>query len=1245
MTIPLRRPGAHARQPGAIVLAAVLALGTAIPSPAANATPTAGTGTTATPTGETGVAAKPRAVTLITGDVVEVSEAGSGRRAATVRPAAGRERIAFQTLEVDGGLRVIPTDAVPLLATGVLDADLFDVEELLADGFGDHAATSLPLIVKYAGSPAARSRTLAGTTTTRALDSIGGAAVSAGKSTLPGLWKTLAPTGSMTSLASAGIDKIWLDGKVRAVLDRSVAQIGAPAVWQSGFQGGGVKVAVLDTGIDANHPDVSGKIEQSRDFSGSSGIGDNFGHGTHVAATIAGTGAGSNGLRKGVAPKADLLIGKVLGDDGYGQESWIIEGMEWAAGQGAAVVNMSLGGSATDGTDPMSVAVDQLTESTGTLFVISAGNEGADGTIGTPGAARSALTVGAVDRNENLADFSSRGPRLGDEGLKPEITAPGVDIVAARAAGTAMGSPIDALYTAASGTSMAAPHVAGAAVLLKNAHPEWSATRLKDALVSTALSNPALSVYAQGVGRADVAKALAQQVYATSVADFGLLADNASATDNALERTITYTNDTTSPVTLQLKVDVRNLSTRQPETDGITVPASITVPAKGTADVGVALDPAKVERGLHSGWIVATGTNGVTAKTAVGTLRQGPTHKVTVRAIAPDGSPTGVPTFSLFGDHARSDMLWWIPEGGSRTFDVEEGTYFVQGLIEIREVQREAAGLYVDPSLKIDRDMSVVLDARKAVPIRIETPKPSEQQAVLSYYSHREFGNGRTISHGVMHFSTVSEVRVTPTAPVTDGKYEFSSRWQLVAPLVQASVHGLPNPLPDMHLLHRSPSFEGTRRFPLVAATTTDLRRVRGAVAVLDPGPDADETEVIAAIAKAGAAGVILLRPLDQLPWTVWRPTGDREPIPAMVTTQATGRQLLAKGNQPGAKINLTLTTSSPYLYDVQQVSTGRIPAQIVHKVTPSNSRRITTGYADNGGFGWAKEQRFGWRPWQTYSWNDAQRFIQTPKVREEWVSAGDSLWQHRVHHAFTWDELGPLRGGMAEAPRGYQPGSSSETWFGPVVRPASPRGVPGLVSTRTGDLLALRVPEFVDKAGHYTIGEAETSAKLWRNGQLLAELPDARQDVTTTGADAAYRLELLTQRADEEWTLGTSTKTVWDFRSGKQPADQAKPLPLLQVDYDVPVGLDGKATSLPHVVRFALRHQDGYAAPRGTSLKAEVSRDQGKTWRRVAVIGSGTNHLALMPSGRGTVSLRVVASDSAGNKVEQTVVNAYGRR
>ncbi|TDD28059.1 peptidase S8 [Kribbella turkmenica] len=1204
------------------VTATTAAAGPPPPTPAAKAEPTS---------------AK---ITLITGDVVEVTDAGAGKKAVTLRPAAGRERVTFHTVEIDGGVRVLPTDAVPYIANGVLDADLFDVEELIADGYGDSTAKQLPLIVKYDGK-ARGSASLAGTTTTRELSSIGGAAVSASKEQLPELWKALKPAAVGAKTLNSGVSKIWLDGKVRAVLDKSVPQIGAPAAWQAGYEGSGVEVAVLDTGVDAQHPDLVGKVQQAQDFSGSvTGPADLFGHGTHVAATIAGTGAGAGGTRKGVAPKADLLVGKVLGDDGYGYDSWIIAGMEWAAAEGAKVVNMSLGGGPTDGLDPLSQAVNDITARTGALFVISAGNSGDDETVGTPGAAAAALTVAAVDRDDKLAWFSSRGPRVGDAGLKPEISAPGVGIVAARAAGTAMGTPVDDLYTAASGTSMAAPHVAGAAALLAQQHPDWKAGQLKDALVSTAKTQPNQTVYAQGAGRVDVSRAISQKVTATGVADFGLVTPTEAST-----RTITYRNSGNVPVTLSLSAAVTNLDVNKPETDAFGVPATVTVPANGSVDVAVNLAAAKLERGLHSGWVVATGANGIANRTALGALRAGKKYKVTLRGIGRDGQPSGIPALSLFGDNSRSDTLGWIPNGSSRlTVELEEGTYLLNAVVHQYDPQDEQVSLITDPNLEITKDTEVVIDARKAAPITIETPKPSEQQAILSYYVHRVYGNGRAISHGVMHFSTMKAVNVTPTKPVKEGSYEFSSRWQLVAPIVQATAKGVTGPL-DIRLLHRSPSFEGKKRFPLVYADSS-MTGVKDAVAVVIRRPGEYEADHIAAAARAGAAALIIVRPIDDSVWTVWEPLADREPLPAMVITAKDGQKLIDRARKGKATIDLTLTTSSPYLYDVQQVSAGHIPAKITYKVTPSNSARITTRYADNGGFNWAKEQRFGWRPWQEYSWNDDQRFVETPKVREEWVTSGDSLWQHRVHHEYIW-YTGPLTFGMAENPRSYQSGKSDETWFGPVVRPAA---APGVVSTRSGDRLALRIPQFVDQEGHYTIDHfMPAPAVLSRNGTKVAELFNGWADVTTTGDNASYKLDMSTERTDNErqgeWIWGTRTQTSWEFRSRRTDPEKATPLPLLQVGYKVPVDLTGRVGAKTHVVGFNVHQQVGAPAATSTTLKAWASFDDGKSWKMLAVAGKGGKYLALVPSAHGTVSLKVEAKDNTGASVTQTVIRAYGVR
>src|SRR5262249_25339134 len=157
------------------------------------------------------------------------------------------------------------------------------------------------------------------------------------------------------------------------------------------------------------------------------------------------------------------------------------------------------------------------------------------------GAADDALTVGAVSKQDVLADFSGRGPRTGNFGLKPEITAPGVDIIAARAAGTSLGTPIDQYYTMLSGTSMATPHVAGAAAILKQEFPSFTPAQLKAALVSTAKPFD-YSVWQQGAGRVDVGRAFSQLVYAeTATLDYGYFPYPHDA-DTPVTKTLTYHN-------------------------------------------------------------------------------------------------------------------------------------------------------------------------------------------------------------------------------------------------------------------------------------------------------------------------------------------------------------------------------------------------------------------------------------------------------------------------------------------------------------------------------------------------------------------------------------------------------------------------------------------------------------------------------------------------------------------------------
>jgi hypothetical protein len=235
-------------------------------------------------------------------------------------------------------------------------------------------------------------------------------------------------------------------------------------------------------------------------------------------------------------------------------------------------------------------------------------------------------------------------------------------------------------------------------------------------------------VYAQGGGRVDLARATTQPVTGTPVADFGLHATG--ETPSRATRTVTYTNAGSTPVSLALKAPAGFTTDR----------AGVTVPAAGTASVVLSVDFAQLDQGQFSGWLKATAANTVVT-TAIGATLDGPRHTVTVRAVDRSGTPASVPALTIHGDDARFDVLSYFgPEGNS--YEVQEGTYLLDALLEDGAPLDEQATYASIPELKVDRDIEVLIDARKGTPIRIETPQPAEQQAVLSYYVHRVTGSG-----------------------------------------------------------------------------------------------------------------------------------------------------------------------------------------------------------------------------------------------------------------------------------------------------------------------------------------------------------------------------------------------------------------------------------------------------------------------------------------------------------------------
>ncbi len=271
--------------------------------------------------------------------------------------------------------------------------------------------------------------------------------------------------------------------------------------------GTGIRIGILDTGVDYLHEALGGgigpgfKVAGGHDFvNHDDDPMDDNGHGTHVAGIV----AGSSATLRGTAPGAQLYAYKVLDASGNGFSSDVIAAIEQAVRDSVQVLNISLSAAGGDPLDPLSEAVDAAVAS-GIVVVAAAGNGGGIGTIGSPGAAAYALTVGADNGSGGVATFSSSGPTLRNFGLKPDLVAPGTDILSARLNGG---------YVKMSGTSMAAPYVAGIAADLRQIHPLWSPAEIAGAITASTRSLGA-GFFSQGHGAIDTGRVWSRALLAS----------------------------------------------------------------------------------------------------------------------------------------------------------------------------------------------------------------------------------------------------------------------------------------------------------------------------------------------------------------------------------------------------------------------------------------------------------------------------------------------------------------------------------------------------------------------------------------------------------------------------------------------------------------------------------------------------------------------------------------------------------
>ncbi|GAA1517892.1 S8 family serine peptidase [Kribbella lupini] len=1172
-------------------------------------------------------------VTLITGDVVTTRQSAEPGGTVVVRGPGGGPAEA-RVVEAGGDLYVYPNEALPYVARGVLDRRLFNVSDLIADGYDDASRDRLPLIVSYTDANLRARGAQPGTTRVRDLDSIHGAALLEDRDRR--FWTSVTGTAAQARTAGpafgAGIASIWLDGVVKADLADTTAQIGAPQVWAGGDTGQGVDVAVLDSGVDSGHPDLAGRIAGLRSFVPGDDGQDRAGHGTHVASTIAGTGAASDAKEKGVAPGAELHIGKVLGDDGSGQDSWVLAGMEWAAvDQHAKVINMSLGSDVpSDGSDPISQAVNRLSVQTGALFVVAAGNTGQPDSIGAPGAADAALTVGAVDGADDVAFFSSQGPRVGDGALKPEVTAPGVDVLAARSQYDVEG---DGYYRTMSGTSMATPHVAGAAALLAAAHPELTGAQLKDLLASSSKRTPAYNAFQGGSGRVDVAAAAQAGVFATATAYAG---QSATTEPAPVTRPVTYTNLTGAAVTLALSVDAPDAPA------GVFVLSAnqVVVPAHGTAQVTVTIDPTKGS-GRFTGQLVAADPAGtVLAHTALSLGDAA--HQLTMKFVDAQGKPmSGVVEVLKSGDD--SPMFFLIDASGTGSVYLPNAVYSVLSFKDVTGVHGPHSlgmSLLGDPDVTLDRDRTVMLDVRKIRQVEMTAPQRTETTYQRLEYN-RSMG-GRSWRDYMETQTSYDSLWAQPTAhQVTHGDFHLGARWRKEQPALAVSTRGTDftdvlrqdsvTPLPKGHF-----------NLPLVfagnggAADYAHLNARGKAVVVRRNGTVGDVDQAAAAM-KAGAKLLLVqndqrgrqLRAYSNDPFT---PAA----IDVALLSTDEGEKLIQQARSGKAMLSVDSQPAAAYLYDLMQTWHQEIPSDLFVRGSAKNLARVDVSFDSPDPTRGGGEYRFDWPSYSNWGIGLTMREPVNGR-RTDWVSTtGSNLWGQEAYVDGLIYQIEPKTS--------YRAGTRhSQEWFRPIERPYLNNNYK--LPSRSGSWLSFDVPAY---GGGDHVGmsmdyqRSSQSLTLYQGGTKLATGTGTVVGATAPAAtNLPYRLVIDNSRDASFSPYSSTTSTEWTFTSKAPADDEQAVIPLLQLDYGLDTDPTGRATRNAVLTVKAETLPGAVGAGRTGPVTLELSYDDGKTWQRAA----GRDGRFRLDASRKAafVSLRASARDSAGNAINQTVIRAAG--
>lgn len=1276
-----------------ITLASIMALGLSslsVPSQAAPVDVPSGSADVPTQSPDSTGSATIR---LITGDIVHVSPDGDVT-GVDVGPRSDGAVPQIATYKASSQTYVIPSD-VRFMIGDQLDRELFNVSKLASYDLDDGA---IPVIVAAADdlglTPDVSDM---GVDVTNTLDiasaQTGLADVSTDAGPAP-VWGLLDQLDTMPTSAEDPVSsttKVWLDQRYTMDLppveaanpDTSAPEwmtiIGASDAHMAGYTGEGVLVGVVDTGIDKNHPDLVGQVVAEQDFSGAGFPEDQMGHGTFVASEIAGTGAASNGVYMGVAPDAKLINARVLDDAGNGSDSGIIAGVEWAASQGADIINMSLGDKAVldAGTSFMSQAINRISQQYGCLIVVAAGNNGAQQSVSSPGTADEALTVGATFQDGTLAWFSSTGPRRGDGAVKPEIMAPGV----ATAVLDENGNVADATgitgaeaggqgYVSMMGTSMAAPLVAGAAALVKQSDPTLDRTEIRARLMASAQPLP-ISVFEQGAGLVNINQAIAQPVTTTPTQlNFGgfPLPYPGSAT-----QTLTYTNHGPQPLTFDLTTELvftQSLglatisSDGEPELEAVRSDViaraeasmsgqidlsvdSLTIPVGGTALVNVTVDPSAFEDGYVGGYLIATSEDGTQLRTPIGWANEPQTYNLTITATDHTGA--------AFSD-GESPVISVVNAATGETQEVNVTTPTVTvavlpgdyAVIAYSLSQNYDGGydqnMILSPLTTIASDTSITMDGTTAQPVTISTPQPAVVSSFAGVVKFQKPGSdARAEWQQGISVDALSSASVYITA-TTDPSWSVLASGMATASMVEVSLDdcgGTPMPLTIIN----SGLAAGQYEFALDDVVDGLASHADpGTVALIDWEGENLTTPTLSYLItdaqNAGYAAVIV----DMDRASYWRNSlpDDHPGYPVFLTTRETGDRL-----RTSQHVNMLVRGQADYSYILtQEFYDLTQPLALVG----DDQTTATVQIKHQGMEGMSWEDAYYSLPTQTAWMLGTTYYIQNVSSYTAYVTTGRFV-------RITAD-TGAQGHGTVTLKRDtvYEVGDTESVVFGTQVQSPGLTAVRGFIE-RVGDTVRGPVPLFIDGQGMPEVGRdsgfglVDLTLTDVTTGTTLYDGHDVLSSFSAENLDPGSHTYQLDERTlSSVRTLSSDVTSRWTWQS--EHTDESHQ-PLRDIWYELP-GLDADNAGSEEqriVVHSNQQINTDFLPIENIGLQA--STDDGATWDEIDVHFVGT---ALNPDGwkdddlyEGTipgeagqmVSLRSWVS-GGGSSFDQTVMNAY---